>query len=327
MGVLWSTSQWNSRTKSKKWELFIRIIELQNISHCIECLVILIIPKIVIVKWISILRSAITQSEINSYSKVQLTSTKDVLQETVSLLNLQLGESQFSSFLLYETQFNVAVSFKFSNSEQYTADVFVTTIFRRLKEFNFYVFFLVSCTNILDQSWKLGEFKLSLIPVWIWRLALRFVNRLPNMITSSRSILCAVHPVNNIKEQRWLIACILECKLWHHNELLFITCSLKFFGCNFNGWIFLSLADWSYQDLVFCCDDFVQGEFKSANKIMAIPVLEIIEVIYIIDSNFELLLLFKLVWNIKAFNPLRVEAIHNNFSHAKNLPHVSSLLK
>ena len=56
---------------------------------------------------------------------------------------------------------------------------------------------------------------------------------------------------------------------------------------------------------------------------MVLEVVQVVEVINIIDFNLVSLTLLEVVLDIKSFNPVRVEAVHDDLGHAKTGPSVA----
>ena len=135
-----------------------------------------------------------------------------------------------------------------------------------------------------------------------------------------------MHSVDNEEEHLAPVVSVSKSENWSYYRLFMVTSSLDFFTNNLDSGILLGCADRLDQDLILCCNDFVQGEFELANKIMLIPRFQILKVINIVDYHLEQLLHFKYVGHVKALDPLRIQAVHDDLCHAQHLPHVASLL-
>jgi len=89
--VLRQTSEFELATEAERWELLVGVVKLEDISHRLESLVVLVLAHALTVKtaricvWITI-----TQGEVNPDGQVDLAASEDVVQETVPLLELAL---------------------------------------------------------------------------------------------------------------------------------------------------------------------------------------------------------------------------------------------
>lgn len=106
-------------TEPEAWELLVSIIELKDISNRFKSLVIFVISHIEVMERIPLCWWAITQSKINCNGKIQFAPSKDILQETVSLLNQHFVERKLSILLLSHEEFNFTILwiFKLINCE------------------------------------------------------------------------------------------------------------------------------------------------------------------------------------------------------------------
>ena len=59
---------------------------------------------------------------------------------------------------------------------------------------------------------------------------------------------------------------------------------------------------------------------------MTSQVVDVLLVINVVDFNLKVLTLLEMILHIKALNPLWVQVIHNDLSHAQFLPLVTNLL-
>ena len=147
------------------------------------------------------------------------------------------------------------------------------------------------------------------------------------MISSPRYIFLTVHSIYNNEQYLTFLRIVTKSKNWSHHTLFIVTCSLHFFTTNFNCRILFRFANWLYHYLILSSDHFMKVEFNLTNQIMFIPLFQIVKIVNIIHHCFEQLLFFEFVRHIKTLDPLWIKAIHDNFSHTKHLPHVTSLFK
>jgi len=146
------------------------------------------------------------------------------------------------------------------------------------------------------------------------------------VISTAWHIFCAVHSVNNEKEHLTFLGGIWEGEQRLHDDLFLTGGALLLLACDLNYSILFGWTDLFNQNLVLRCDDLVQSELKTTNQIMLGPIFQIVKVINIVDSNFELLLLFEFVRHVEALDPFGIEIVHDDLCHAQHLPHVSFLL-
>lgn len=74
------------------------------------------------------------------------------------------------------------------------------------------------------------------------------------------------------------------------------------------------------EGLVTSGDHLMKGKLEAAHFVVSPIVVKVIEIVNIIDINTISFAFFKVILNIKAFHPLRVEIVHNDFSLAKLVP-------
>lgn len=113
MRVEWSASKVKFGSKSENRELFVSIVELKDLSNFTESFIILISVDVKVVKGVSIGWFSITECEIDCNCQVKVTSTKDVFQKAVSLLELELFEGKFCILLFDYIKWNIWISFGF----------------------------------------------------------------------------------------------------------------------------------------------------------------------------------------------------------------------
>ena len=68
------------------------------------------------------------------------------------------------------------------------------------------------------------------------------------------------------------------------------------------------------EGLVGGSDDLVDGELNLSNKVVSGIVVQSVEVINIIDYEAIVFALLKVVWNFKVLNPFRIKVVHDHFS-------------
>jgi len=117
-----------------------------------------------------------------------------------------------------------------------------------------------------------------------------------------------------------------EDQTWIHDHLI-VACILvlELLASDFDFRIFLH-TDLTYQDLIRGRDDLMEGKLKLSNQIVTGPSCKVLEIVDVIHSHPEYLLLLEFVLDIKALHPFGAEIVHDDLRHTKHLPHVTFLL-
>ena len=106
-------------------------------------------------------------------------------------------------------------------------------------------------------------------------------------------------------------------------SLLLISCDLDVAALAGGALVALNAL---LEGLVRGSDDLVDGELNLSHKVVSGIVVQSVEVINIIDHDAIVLTLLKVVWDFKVLDPLRIKVVHDHFSLAELLPHLTLLL-
>jgi len=147
-------------------------------------------------------------------------------------------------------------------------------------------------------------------------------------VWKARTFRFLVHSV--YEEEQYLAANFAitywEDQTWIHDHLIVASILvLELLASDLNFRIFLR-TDLTNQDLIRGCDDLMEGELKLSNEIVISIGCKVIEIVDVIYSDLEYLLLLEFVLDIEAFDPFGVEIVHDDLSHSEHLPHVTFLL-
>ena len=86
---------WDPCAISKDWNLLVRIVVLQYVAHRLDSLQVLVVRHVVlVVQAAALVRVTIRSSEVNCDREADLASTKHILEEGMSLLELKLVEAK-----------------------------------------------------------------------------------------------------------------------------------------------------------------------------------------------------------------------------------------
>lgn len=108
-----------------------------------------------------------------------------------------------------------------------------------------------------------------------------------------------------------------------HNDLLSVANAL-FLSCDFDHTIFASSSFIVYKGtlkgLIFCRNNLVKLELKATNIVVLVESIKVGFIINVEHINLVVFGDFKIVLHVELFDPLWVEIIVNDLSHAKLLP-------
>jgi len=71
-----------------------------------------------------------------------------------------------------------------------------------------------------------------------------------------------MHSIYDEEKHLSPLSCICKSQLWRKNYLLLVTTTVDLLSNNFNLGIFLGLADWLDENLVFGSNDLMKSELK-----------------------------------------------------------------
>jgi hypothetical protein len=86
---------WHCGPETECWDLFVRIIVLENFSNRFDGLQILVFVVVKVVKGIFIIWVAIAQREVDCDAKLDLTATEDIFEERVPCVEVQVDKLNF----------------------------------------------------------------------------------------------------------------------------------------------------------------------------------------------------------------------------------------
>jgi len=193
------------------------------------------------------------------------------------------------------------------------------------EELDFDFFVLLTTADVFNKNRKLVEFKYGFAcSIAELTLDLRFVDWLPNMVSTPRCVFSGMHSINDEKKNVTFVRSLLKCDYWCHNDLIIARLLLKLFSRDFNDSVFLLSTDWLDQNLVLSCHNFMKCKLELTNEIMFFKFCKVFKIVHIIHNYFKSLLFFKFVWYIETLYPFWVKGVHNDLGHAKLLPTSSS---
>ena len=138
----------------------------------------------------------VAHGEVDGHRQVDLAAPENVVQETVSLGELQFIEHQSrGAFLLCDAQLGMIfkILLKGIYCEEGLPDVFVPSRFRRLEEFDFDIFVRVISAEGRDQDGELVEFKEGRVVACLAVLDLGLVDWTPDLPAWTTSLMLLVN--------------------------------------------------------------------------------------------------------------------------------------
>ena len=152
-------------TESKRRKLLVGVIELQDLAHRAQRLIVLIFPEIRAVQGRWIRGAAIAEREINRNGQVDLAATENVLEESVTLLYLCLLQIEHAIGALYDGQLvRFTVVPQLLHIQIDAANVLVSAIFLRNKELNLDVLGLIGAAHVRLHEHDLVELEERVLP-------------------------------------------------------------------------------------------------------------------------------------------------------------------
>ena len=144
-------------TESQNGKLFISIVKLEDIHDSFQGLIILIPIEIRTVKRIAFSWVAITKRIVNSNSQIKLTTTKNVLQETISALKRQVLE--WNLRFLREIKLGIWICLEVINRKYNIPNIFMLTVFHGYEGLDLAFFVEVFTAQIRHEQIELIKWK------------------------------------------------------------------------------------------------------------------------------------------------------------------------
>jgi hypothetical protein len=247
---------------------------------------------------------AIAESEVNGDAELDLAASKDVLQEAVPLVEVQvLKANRLVTTPACQLMLNLALA-ELRHIEAAIAQVDVLATLLRLKELKANL-----SLRVLVGQFR-GEDRDEVPPKAAIDTAL-------NLTLVDGLVVVRAHELVDKEE----VVSILRREFAANIEVgLLIVASRLLIGDNLDVAALASGALVALNALLECLvggsDNLVDGELNLSYEVMASIVACIVKVINIIDYDAIVFALLKVIWNFKVLNPLRIKVVHDHFSLA-----------